>query len=69
MSFVHHVNSLRIHRACELLVDTGLSVTDICFRVGYNNVSNFNRHFLTQKGLPPSRFRSLHQLNVLSAVA
>jgi len=69
MSFVQHVNSLRIHRACELLVDTGLSVTDICFRVGYNNVSNFNRHFLTQKGLPPSRFRSLHQLNVLSAVA
>ncbi len=69
MSFVQHVNSLRIHRACELLVDTGLSVVDICFRVGYNNVSNFNRHFLAQKGIPPSRFRSLHQLNIVSAVA
>ena len=69
LSFVQHVNALRINRACELLVDTGLSVTDICFRVGYNNVSNFNRHFLSQKGVPPSRFRSLHQLNVVSAVA
>ena len=68
-SFVQHVNTLRIRRACELLVDTGLSVVDICFRVGYNNVSNFNRHFLAQKGVPPSRFRSLHQLNILSAVA
>jgi AraC-like DNA-binding protein len=69
ISFVQHVNGLRINRACELLVDTGLSVADICFRVGYNNVSNFNRHFLAQKGVPPSRFRALHQLNVVSAVA
>lgn len=67
MSFVQHVNTLRIHRACELLVDSGLSVADICFRVGYNNVSNFNRHFLAQKGVPPSRFRALYQMNVVSA--
>ena len=69
VSFVQHVNTLRVHRACELLVDTGLSVADICFRVGYNNVSNFNRHFLAQKGVPPSRFRSLHQMNIVSASA
>ena len=69
VSFVQHVNGLRIQRACELLVDTGLSVTDICFRVGYNNVSNFNRQFLVIKGIPPSRFRSMHQLNIISSVA
>lgn len=69
MSFIQHVNSLRIHRSCELLVDTALSVTEICFQVGYNNVSNFNRHFLQQKGVPPSRFRALHQINRLSASA
>ena len=69
MSFVQHINSLRIHRACELLVDTGLSIVDICFRVGYNNVSNFNRQFLAQKGMPPSRFRASHQLNVVTASA
>lgn len=69
MSFVQHVNRLRIHRACELLIDTDLSVADICFRVGYNNVSNFNRQFLTQKGVPPSRFRALQQMNILSCVA
>ena len=42
-------------------------MADICFRVGYNNVSNFNRHFLAQKGVPPSRFRALYQMNVVSA--
>jgi AraC-like DNA-binding protein len=67
MSFVQHVNTLRINRACELLIDSGLSVADICFNVGYNNVSNFNRHFLVQKGVPPSRFRALHQMNLASA--
>jgi AraC-like DNA-binding protein len=67
MSFVQHVNTLRINRACELLIDSGLSVADICFNVGYNNVSNFNRHFLAQKGVPPSRFRALHQINLASA--
>ncbi len=69
MSFVQHVNRMRIHRACELLIDTDLSVADICFRVGYNNVSNFNRQFLAQKGVPPSRFRALQQMNIFSRVA
>ena len=67
MSFTQHVNVLRINRACELLIDSGLSVAEICFSVGYNNVSNFNRHFLAQKGVPPSRFRTLYQMNQASA--
>lgn len=67
MSFVQHVNTLRIHRACELLIETGMSIADICYGVGYNNMSNFNRHFLEQKGVPPSRFRSLYQMNDVPA--
>ena len=26
---------------------------------GFNNLSNFNRQFLAQKGMTPSRFRAL----------
>ena len=40
-----------------------LTVTDICYRVGFNNLSNFNRQFLAMKQVPPSRFRALHRLN------
>lgn len=65
-TFSQHVNHLRIHQACKLLVDGNLSITEICFKVGFNNVSNFNRHFLAQKGVSPRRFRALYQLNITS---
>ncbi|AXF11826.1 AraC family transcriptional regulator [Paraburkholderia graminis] len=62
-TFVQYLNRLRINEACELLMCSTLSVTDICYRVGFNNLSNFNRQFLSTKGMPPSKFRALHQLN------
>lgn len=64
MTLVQYVNRLRINLACQLLTSEGeRSITDICFAVGYNNVSNFNRQFLVQKGMSPSRFRSLSARN------
>jgi hypothetical protein len=50
-------------------MDDELSVTDICYKVGFNNLSNFNRQFLTAKGIPPSKFRRFQQLNDASRVA
>ena len=43
----------------SLMNEAAMSVTDICYAVGFNNVSNFNRQFLRRKGMPPSRFRAL----------
>ncbi|RKP53477.1 AraC family transcriptional regulator [Pararobbsia silviterrae] len=62
-TFTQFLQRLRINEACESLMCSNLSITDICYRVGFNNLSNFNRQFLAAKGMPPSRFRSLHQLN------
>jgi AraC-like DNA-binding protein len=60
MGVVEYVNRLRINLACQMLMnEPGQSVTDICFAVGFNNLSNFNRQFLRRKGMPPSRFRAL----------
>ncbi len=61
MTFVQYVNSLRIELACQHLSQPDLTVTEICYEVGFNNVSNFNRQFLTVKGMPPSRFRNLRR--------
>ena len=61
MTFVHYVNALRIELACQHLVQTELAITEICFEVGFGNVSNFNRQFLALKGMPPTRFRSLQR--------
>jgi transcriptional regulator GlxA family with amidase domain len=60
MTFVQYVNRLRVNLACQhLMSDTRMPITEVCFAAGFNNLSNFNRQFLAQKGMPPSRFRSL----------
>ncbi|RYF33952.1 MAG: AraC family transcriptional regulator [Comamonadaceae bacterium] len=60
MALSQYVNRLRVNLASQLLMsDDGLSITDICFASGFKNISNFNRQFLRQKGIPPSRFRAL----------
>jgi AraC-like DNA-binding protein len=61
LTFVQYVNSLRIELACQHLSEGDLTVTDICYSVGFNNVSNFNRQFLAAKGIPPSKFRALRR--------
>ena len=58
-TFVHYVNALRIELACQHLSQADLSIGDICYEVGFNNLSNFNRQFLAMKGMPPSKFRHL----------
>jgi len=57
MTFVRYVNRLRIDRACELLLGSDQHVADICYQVGFNNLSNFNRQFIALKGMSPSSFR------------
>jgi len=67
LTFVQYVNRLRINLACQLLMAAELSITDICYQVGFNNLSNFNRQFLLLKEMPPSRWRAYQQLNAASA--
>jgi AraC-like DNA-binding protein len=70
MSLVQYVKRLRINLACQLLMsDEQAPVTDICFEVGFNNLSNFNRQFLAEKGMSPSRFRRLLADNINAARA
>ncbi len=68
MSFVSYVNSLRVNHACDLLTLGRQRVADICFEVGFNNVSNFNRQFLAQKAMSPSTYRSHHAAQASGAM-
>jgi transcriptional regulator GlxA family with amidase domain len=43
--FTDFVNRLRVDRACQLLMDTDMYVTNICYDGGFNNVADFNRRF------------------------
>ncbi|WP_068112756.1 helix-turn-helix domain-containing protein [Tropicimonas marinistellae] len=64
MTLVRYKNQLRIDLACQmLLTDPETRVADICFDVGFANLSNFNRHFLKLKGMSPSSFRATFAAN------
>lgn len=68
MGVVEYVNRLRINLACQMLMNEETkTVTEICFATGFNNLSNFNRQFLRQKGMNPSRFRALLEENLKAA--
>ncbi|MFP5287568.1 MAG: helix-turn-helix domain-containing protein [Thermoanaerobaculia bacterium] len=53
------LSALRLEKAKRLLLTTDISVTDICFQVGYNSLGTFTRRFTELVGLSPQRLRAL----------
>ena len=47
----------RIERAMSLLHRGDLSVTEVCFAVGYSSLGTFSSRFTDLVGMPPSTFR------------
>ena len=48
---------MRLNEACALLAGSAETVVGICFRSGFENLSNFNRQFRARHGVTPSRWR------------
>ncbi|TLU74466.1 AraC family transcriptional regulator [Lichenicoccus roseus] len=63
LTFTAYVNGMRINRACRLLTTSDRTVTEICFETGFNNVSNFNRQFLSRTAMTPRAYRRHHRAN------
>ncbi len=56
--------ALRLQTARNLLLTTSLSVTDICFEVGYNSTGSFTTRFTQMVGLSPRLLRQrAHQFS------
>lgn len=56
-TFTEYLNELRIGYACKKLIETDETIVNICYQSGFQNVSNFNRQFLSQKQCSPKEFR------------
>ena len=54
---VRYICAVRIGHAIFLLSETKKDITEICFEVGFQSISQFNRAFRTMKGMSPSQFR------------
>ena len=52
-----YVNELRIGRACRLLADERLKVTQVALECGFTNLANFNRRFRDITRLTPREYR------------
>jgi AraC-like DNA-binding protein len=60
MTFTGYVNKLRLTEAARLLKDNeGTTIADIAHRVGYANISYFNKLFKDEYGCTPGAFRRL----------
>ena len=55
-SLTEFVSDMRISYACKLLIEGNLSVSQICFESGFNNLSNFNRTFKKHTGFTPTNY-------------
>jgi len=67
--FIDLMRKFRVRRACRLLLHTERSVADICFEVGYANLSNFNRHFRIEMNQTPSEYRRETALHLFNPIA
>ncbi|WP_053239725.1 AraC family transcriptional regulator [Pleomorphomonas koreensis] len=56
-SCLEYINRLRIYKACQLLMETQVPITSICYDIGYDVLSTFNRNFTRFIGVSPSDFR------------
>ncbi|WP_027125080.1 AraC family transcriptional regulator [Gelidibacter mesophilus] len=57
-TFIEYMNDKRIGQATELLIETDMSVGEIAYKSGFNNIANFNRLFKKLKNTSPSKFKS-----------
>ncbi|WP_348800546.1 AraC family transcriptional regulator [Flavobacterium adhaerens] len=57
-TFVDYVNDIRIGYAARWLIEKDLSISEIAFKSGFNNISNFNRIFKSHKECTPSQYRN-----------
>jgi AraC-like DNA-binding protein len=58
-TFSDYVNELRIGHACHLLAESDKTIADICYSVGFESLTYFNRIFLKKKGARPRDFRKM----------
>ncbi len=56
-SFCSFLIEVRVNKACKMLQDDANSVSDSCYSSGYNNISNFHRHFRRVVGLTPNEYK------------
>lgn len=59
-SYTQFVIEMKIGYACKLLINEEMSVAEVCYRSGFQNLSNFNQQFKSITNLTPKKYQTLH---------
>ncbi len=60
-TFFDYVKEIKVGYASKMLRESNLSIAEICYASGYNNVANFNRQFKQLKSRTPSQYRRAYR--------
>ncbi|MDG1397485.1 MAG: AraC family transcriptional regulator [Polaribacter sp.] len=59
-TYVSFLTELRIENACKLLQSKEeFSISEVAYKVGFNNISNFNRKFKEIKQITPLKYKNM----------
>lgn len=56
-TFSRFLIEIRIGNACRLLFQDNCNTSECCYSCGYNNLSNFHKHFKSVTGMTPLEYR------------
>lgn len=56
------INEVRIGHACQMLITTGLNVSEIAYACGFESLSHFNNTFRRIKSVSPKQFRQEREI-------
>lgn len=59
-TFSKFVNEFRVSVACKQLMSGNYNISEVCYQVGFTNLSNFNRQFKEITGYTPSGFVKIY---------
>lgn len=65
-SYIDFLNEYRIGQASKLLQTEEAGISEICYRVGFGNLSNFNRKFKQINNCTPGEFRIKQRVMIKS---
>lgn len=57
MSFSQLLQTIRLEKSCELLINTDIKITELCERIGYDNESYYIQLFRKTYGVTPLQYR------------
>jgi AraC-like DNA-binding protein len=67
-TLITFLNEIRIGYACKLLIEKRyINVSQVCYRTGFNNLTNFNIQFKKIKNCSPLEYRALYHSEIATA--